>query len=60
MEAVAAMQAAIVLPPREPTYVRLSPLWTRTDILPEPAPNAHRDPVGELVVGMLTLRKPRR
>ena len=55
------MQAAIVLPPREPQLVRDSPLWRRTGILPEPSVTPYNDPVGELVVGMMTLpRKPRR
>ena len=56
------MRASIVLPPQEPTYTRLRPeRWTRPGILPAPPPVVVRDPVGELVVGMMTLhRKPPR
>ena len=52
------MNATPVVPERFPTYVHLSPLWTRTGVLPEPSVTPYDDPVGELVVGMMTM--PRR
>ena len=40
------VKATIVLPAREPTLVRLSPLWER-DLIPEPHGTLYDDPVGD-------------
>jgi len=54
------LRASPVLPPRAPTFVKLSPLWRRTGPTPDRPGVWYRDPTGNTAVGRLTRRRRRR